>query len=170
VTLFPVGSPVRLEHGKPWKGAITMNGVARSYRDGLLVVERTFTAGGRYDSLGDEKRDGDHGIVEIVPGGWVLRRAYYRADGHLIGELFNIQTPVELRRGVVRYTDLEVDVVRRRDGSVEVVDEDDLRRTVLIGGISPDLAETALVIAHRLADILREGGDWRTADADFRTT
>jgi hypothetical protein len=163
---FPVGSTVRLEHGKPWKGSITMTGLVRGFQDGLLVIERTFAAGGCYDSLGDEKRAGDHGIIEVEPGGWVLRRVYFRGDGQRVGELFNIQTPVELGPGVVRYTDLEVDVVRHGDGRVEVVDEQDLADAVELGGISPDLADRALSIAHRLATILRAGGDWRDADRE----
>jgi predicted RNA-binding protein associated with RNAse of E/G family len=52
---------------------------------------------------------------------------------------------------------------------VEVVDEDDLARAVEIGGISPGLAETALAIARRLAGLLSSGGNWRDADADYRS-
>jgi probable ribonuclease FAU-1 len=168
VSLFPVGSIVRIEHGKPWKRTVSMTGVVRGCENGLLVVERTFAVGGCYDSLGDQKLPGDHGLIEIPWRGWVLRRVYFRADGATIGELYNIQTPVEFRPGLVRYTDLEVDVVRRADGQVEVVDEDDLAHAVDIGGISPSLAEVALTIARRLADLLRSAGDWREADAPYR--
>ena len=108
-----------------------MTGVVKSWEDGLLVIERGFAAGGRYDSLGDEKLPGDHGLVA--------------------------------------YTDLEVDVVRRPDGRVEVVDEDDLARAVEMGGISPGLADIALAIARRLARLLSSGGNWRDADADYRS-
>jgi probable ribonuclease FAU-1 len=168
VSLFPVGSLVRIEHGKPWKRTLTMTGIVKNWSDGLLVLERTFPAGGRYDSLGDEKLAGDHGLVEVVGGSWVLRRVYFRSHGQRIGELYNIQTPVVLQPGLVRYTDLEVDVVRRGDGCVEVVDEEDLASAVELGGISPVLSETALAIAHRLAAILRADGDWREADAAYR--
>jgi hypothetical protein len=168
MSLFPSGSSVRIVHGKPWKGTITMRGIARAYRAGLLTIERTFAPGGRYDSLGDQKLAGDHGIIEVVEGGWVLRRAYFRRDGRLIGELYNVQTPVVFKPGVVEYTDLEVDVIRRADGSVEIVDEDDLAQAVAIGGIMPELADTALTIAGRLAEVLRSGGDWRSADLLFR--
>ena len=167
--MFPVGSIVRIEHGKPWKRTISMTGVVKSWEDGLLVIERGFPAGGHYDSLGDEKRLGDHGLVEVAAGSWVLRRVYFRADGRTIGELYNIQTPAELRPGLVAYTDLEVDVVRRPDGRVEVVDEDDLARAVEMGGISPGLADIALAIARRLARLLSSGGNWRDADADYRS-
>jgi hypothetical protein len=166
--MFPVGSIVRIEHGKPWKRTVCMTGVVRSFENGLLVIERSFAAVGRYDSLGDDKQPGDHGLNEIPGGSWVLRRVYFRSDGRTIGELYNVQTPVEFRPGLVRYTDLEVDVVRRADGRVEVVDEDDLEHAVEIGGISPTLAEAALTIAYRLADLLRSGGDWRDADAAYR--
>ena len=145
--MFPVGSIVRIEHAKPWKHTVCMSGLVRSCENGLLVIERSFPAGGRYDSLGDEKQAGDHGLVEIPGGSWVLRRVYFRADGRTIGELYNIQTPVEFRPGLVRYIDLEVDVVRRADGRVEVVDEDDLEHAV---EIAAEARVQALFLTHHL--------------------
>jgi len=159
---FRTGAPIEIEHGKPWKRTLRMRGRVASYRDGLLVIERHFRPGGRYDSLGDPILAGDYGTVEVREGGWVLRRAYYRADGRLIGELFNIQTPVVFEPGLVRYTDLEIDVVRRPDGQVQVVDEDDLERAVAVGGIAPPLAAQARQVAQRLAAVLQAGGDWCT--------
>jgi hypothetical protein len=158
---MPVGSRVRIEHLKPWKRSLEMSGVVGGWRDGLLVIERTFAAGGRYDSLGDPKLAGDHGLIEVVPGGWVMRRIYFRTDGRLIGELYNIQTPTEIAPGLVRYTDLEVDVVRHGSGRVEVVDIEDLNNAVKLGGVSPALADIAMEIANDLATALRSGGDWR---------
>jgi predicted RNA-binding protein associated with RNAse of E/G family len=105
---------------------------------------------------------GDHGTIEVVDRGWVLRRTYFRADGRTIGELFNIQTPAELSPGRVRYTDLEVDVARFADGRVQIVDEEDLATVVRVGAVAPDLAERAMDLARRLADTLRSGGDWRS--------
>jgi hypothetical protein len=156
-------------HNKPWKGSVVMAATVADWADDVLTLERTFSAGGRYDSLWLPKLAGDWGTIEVIPGGWVLRRAYYRRDGTLIGELYNVQTPTEIGPGVVRYVDLEVDVVRIPDGRVDVVDEADLEAAVRAGGIAPDLAERARMIAHRLADILRAGGDWREADAPFRS-
>jgi hypothetical protein len=160
--LFPIGSRVRIEHAKPWKRTVTMQGTVASFDDGLLVVERRFSAGGRYDTLGDRKLAGDHGTIEVLEGGWVLRRTYYRADGRLIGELYNVQTPAEFRPGLVRYTDLEVDVARYADGRVEVVDVEDLEVVVRAGAIPRELADQALRIAYRLAETLRVGGNWRS--------
>ena len=163
------GARVRVVHAKPWKRTITMSGTVVGWADGVLTLWRAFSAGGTYDSLDRPKQAGDHGTIEVVQGGWVLRRTYQRADGTPIGELYNVQTPAEIGPGGVRYVDLEVDVLRLPDGRVEVVDEADLEAAVQVGGISPAVAETARAIAHRLAEILRAGGDWREADAPFRT-
>jgi hypothetical protein len=163
---FTPGQHVTLEHSKPWKRTTFSSGVVESHSDGVLRILRTFKPGGRYDTLGDRILPGDHGVVEVVEGGWVLRRAYFRADGRLLGELYNIQTPVELLPGRVRYMDLEVDVVQFPDGRVEVVDVQDLETVVKAGAIRAELADKALRIASRLADTLREGGDWREVTED----
>ncbi|MFN8634042.1 MAG: DUF402 domain-containing protein [Chloroflexota bacterium] len=162
---FPTGSRVSIVHAKPWKRTITMRGVATAWDGELLTVQRQFSGGGQYDSLNVPKLNGDWGTVEIPRGSWVLRRAYYRQDGTLVGELFNVQTPPAFADGTVRYVDLEVDVVRLPSGHVAVVDEDELDAAVQLGGIRPHTAARAREIAYRLAEILRSGGDWRTADA-----
>lgn len=150
-----------LEHVKPWKSTIRTTGVVDSWQDGVLTIRRTFKPGGRYDTLGERMLPGDYGTIEVIDQGWVLRRTYFRADGQTVGELFNIQTPAQLSPGRVRYTDLEVDVARFADGRVQVVDEEDLATVVRAGAIAPELAERALDIARRLADVVRAGGDWR---------
>lgn len=137
--------------------------------DGVLVLLRAFVGGGRYDSIGAPILAGDHGTIEVVPGGWVLRRTYARANGEPIGELYNIQTPVQLVGDEVRYLDLEVDVARWPDGRVAIVDLDDLQAVEDAGLLSPDLAQSARDVAAALADILRHGGDWRTADRAYRS-
>lgn len=143
-----------------------MRGTVTAWDGELLTVERQFSGGGIYDSLNLPIRRGDWGTIEVPKGGRLLRRAYYRQDGTLVGELFNVQTPAEIEENVVRYVDLEVDVVRFPDGRVIVVDEDDLRAAVRVGGVTPEVAEQALALAHRLAETLRAGGDWRSAEGD----
>jgi hypothetical protein len=160
-----LGDPAQIVHAKPWKRTITMRGTVAGWDGTLLTVKRTFSGGGTYDSLNLPILRGDWGTIEVPVGGRVLRRAYYRQDGTLVGELFNVQTPAEIEGNVVRYIDLEVDVARFPDGRVLVVDEDDLAAAVRVGGVTPELAEQALVLAYRLAEILTAGGDWRTADA-----
>ena len=138
--------------------------------DGVLVLLRSFGGGGQYDSIGAPILAGDHGTIEVVPGGWVLRRTYARVDGEPIGELYNIQTPVQLVGDEVRYLDLEVDVVRWPDGRVEIVDLGELQAAEDAGLLSADLARTAREVANELAEILRDGGDWRTADQAYRAS
>jgi hypothetical protein len=167
-TLTP-GSRVSIVHAKPWKRTFTMRGTVTSWDGDLLTVERTFSAGGQYDSLDAPKLAGDWGTIDVRRGGWVLRRAYFREDGTLIGELFNIQTPATIDGGCVRYVDLEIDVVRLPGGDVAVVDEAELDEAVRIGGIRPGTAAQARAVAHRLARILRANGDWREADVDQRS-
>ncbi len=162
------GARVVVVHGKPWKRTITMSGVVDSWSDGLLVIRRQFSPGGLYDSLDEPKRAGDYGTIEVAAGSWLLRRTYFRGGGELIGELYNVQTPAELRPGRVEYVDLEVDVVRWPDGRVAVVDEADLEAAVRAGGITPELAATAREIASELATTLDRGGDWRAADPGQR--
>jgi hypothetical protein len=162
------GSAVRICHAKPGRPTLTMRATVGGWVDGVLVLLRTFVGGGRYDSLGAPILPGDHGTVEVVPGSWVLRRTYSRSDDALIGELFNVQTPVQLVGQEVRYLDLEVDVMRFPDGRVEIVDLDDLAEVERRGLISAELAQSARAIASELAEIVRRGGDWRTADQAYR--
>jgi Protein of unknown function (DUF402) len=163
------GSMVSIVHAKPWARTLTMRGTVRSWDGDLLTVERTFSAGGQYDSLNAPKLAGDWGTIEVRRGGWVLRRAYFRQDGTLIGELFNIQTPATIDDRGVRYVDLEIDVVRLPVGHVALVDEADLDKAVRIGGIRPETAAQARAVARRLAQILRANGDWRNTDVDQRS-
>ena len=163
---FTVGAPVGIVHAKPWKRTITMRGRVIGWDGQLLTVRREFSGGGQYDSLNVPKLSGDWGTIEVPRSGRVLRRAYYRHNGTLVGELFNIQTPADLRGGRVHYIDLEVDVVRWPGGCVSVVDQDDLKAAVRVGGITQEVADQALELARQLAAILREDGDWRTADPE----
>lgn len=155
------GVPIKIVHSKPWKHDVYARGTVERFRNDLLTVRRTFRGGGSYDSLNLPKRDGDWGRVEIVPGGTVLRRTYYRRDDTLIGELYNIQTPVELRPGEVHYVDLEVDVVRRPDGSVSIVDLEELEDLERSGRYPPEITNGARAIANRLAEVLRASGSWQ---------
>jgi probable ribonuclease FAU-1 len=161
---------VRVCHAKPGGRTVTTRCTVGGWAEGVLVLLRTFLGGGRYDSIGAPILAGDNGTIEVVPGGWVLRRTYARAGGEPIGELYNIQTPVQLAGDEVRYLDLEVDVVRWPDGRVAIVDLDELEQVEHRGLISAQLAATARGVADALAEVLRQGGDWRTADQAYRAS
>ena len=151
------GRTVEVWHGKARGGFSWQGTLARLVPGEVLVLARRFRGRGTYDSLDLPKLEGDHGTVELYEGRWWGRRRYFRADGALIGEIYNIHTPPELYPDGVRYLDLEVDVVRRPDGGVALVDEEELRRKVEGGLIPEALALRALEEARSLAEGLGRG-------------
>jgi len=155
------GATIKVVHAKPWKRDVVAQATVESLVGGLLTVRRSFRAGGSYDSLRLPKAEGDWGKIEILDGGSILRRTYYRANGDAIGELFNIQTPVEVGPVRVWYVDLEVDVVRTAEGRVTLVDLDELGQLAESGAMSLTVPERARAIADELANALNAGCDWR---------
>ncbi|HEX5415325.1 MAG TPA: DUF402 domain-containing protein [Chloroflexota bacterium] len=160
-TLVP-GAPLKIVHAKPWKRDVVAPATVEAFSDGFLIARRSFRGGGYYDSLREPKCDGDWGHVEMVAGGSVLRRVYYRENGDPIGELFNIQTPVEIGPNRVWYVDLEVDVVRTAEGRVTLVDLDELSQLADSGAMRLTVPERARAIADELARTLSAGLDWRS--------
>jgi hypothetical protein len=144
-------------HVKISGGELPLRGRIQNFAGGLLTIERAFSPGGRYDTLDIPKLRGDSGTLELPEGGCVCRRTYRRASGEALGELYNISTPVELGPDAARYVDLEVDVARFPDGRVEVVDIDQLQARVQEGYITRALADRAVRLAERLAELLRDG-------------
>jgi hypothetical protein len=151
------GMPLPIRHVKPDGRAYDLRGRFGCWRNGLLVLERRFRGGGLYDSLNLPKREGDFGLLEVCEGSWISRRAYFRADGTLLGELYNIGTPAELYPDHVRYLDLEVDVLWLPGQPPEVIDQDDLEQQLLAGNISPRLGEHARRLAREVQQALDEG-------------
>jgi hypothetical protein len=151
------GMSLPIRHVKPDGRAYDLRGRFGCWRDGLLVLERRFRGGGAYDSLNLPKREGDYGLLEVCEGSWVSRRAYFRGDGTLLGELYNIGTPAELYPDHVRYLDLEVDVLHLPGGPPRVIDQDDLEEQLQAGNISPRLGEHATRLADEVHRALIEG-------------
>ncbi|WNG43141.1 DUF402 domain-containing protein [Archangium minus] len=160
--LYRKGQPITVHHGKPWKPGrlIQMRGHVASFDGELVRMTRRFQSPGRpYDGLFATQRRGDHGTIELPRGGWVARRRYLRQSGSLIGELYNIQTPVQLLPGEVRYVDLEIDVayLPHRPERVQVQDVAEMEEAVARGHIPGEVAEVAREVAEELA---RRLGAW----------
>lgn len=161
MTVMRPGQWVTVQHQKPWKRGqpVQMRGMVTAVEGDFVRLHRLFHAPGRaYDGIRTCQAVGDWGTIEVVQGGWIARRRYFRADGELLGELYNVQTPTTFHPGEVRYVDLEIDVaVESFNGRrVDVQDEDDLARTVRAGHIRPELAEVARRISYELAERLTD--------------
>lgn len=83
-----------------------------------------------------------HGFVSLVPrDGWWEAEFY---ASHPDWEVYvNIGTPCELSPERIRQVDLDLDVVRRRDGAVEVLDEDEFADHQIRYGYPPQLTDAA---------------------------
>jgi hypothetical protein len=128
------------------------------FKERKLKLKRSkFKGRSKYDGLNLEKREGDYAITETKEGDWFYKHTYLRENGELIGWYFNVNTPVEFYPDRIRYVDLEIDVVARPGGRVEVIDELILERQVKAGFISERLQEKARQVAYELRSELLKG-------------
>ncbi len=140
----------RLEHVRPsGKLMRPREGAIRSMKEDRIVFRRGFSSG-RYDGLDLMIRKGDYGLTEFREGGWYLKHAYFSKEHLLIGEYFNINTPVELYPYGARYVDLEVDVIRRAGEEAFVIDREKLDILSQKGCIGKELASKVLHTAEQI--------------------
>ncbi|MEM2947852.1 MAG: DUF402 domain-containing protein, partial [Candidatus Bathyarchaeia archaeon] len=140
---FPeVGSTVDVEHVK-LSGAILLLGqaIVEAINSKELRYTRTIRADGFYDGLGVVKEAGDRAISETKLGKWYIITNYFSKDELWKGAYININTPVEVYPGAVRYIDLEVDVCIRPDGETKVLDMEKLEKALEKGVVSEALFE-----------------------------
>jgi protein associated with RNAse G/E len=125
----------------------------------LVLKRRKFKGRSKYDGLNVEKREGDYAITEVKEGDWFYKHTYLRGNEELIGWYFNVNTPVEFYPDRIRYVDLDVDVVVRLGGEVEVIDEPILERKVQEGFLNERLRERAIQVAYELrSKLVVQGG------------
>ncbi|WP_247002630.1 DUF402 domain-containing protein [Halosolutus gelatinilyticus] len=143
------GDRLEIDHGKPDGRLISLGRgeVTARDADGSMTVERSMRGGGTYDALDVPKEDGDVAVTKFREGRWWYPTTYKSADGAAKGTYVNVCTPVELFPDCARYVDLYVDVIKRPDGSVAIVDEDELEDAVADGLVAEDLAEKATTVA-----------------------
>jgi hypothetical protein len=121
----------------------------------LILTRKKFTGRHRYDGLNLPKHEGDYAVTEITEGSLFYRHSYFRHDGRLIGDYYNINTPIEFYPDKIRYVDLEIDVVRWPDGKIEIIDEEDLNQYAASCHLSNELFEKALETARNITDKIR---------------
>jgi hypothetical protein len=143
------GERVAIAHGKPDGREIVLGRgeVSTIDPDGTLVLRREMSSRGVYDGIGTDRRAGDVAITRFKEGRWWYQTRYRSADGEPRGTYVNVCAPVELFPDAVRYVDLYVDVVKRPDGTVERVDDDELDAAVAEGLVSDPLTSKARSVA-----------------------
>lgn len=101
----------------------------------------------------------DHGFVMLIPTGtwWT---AIFNDDAHPRTEIYcDIGTVPEWRDGEVTMVDLDLDVVRGRDGRVEIVDQDEFAEHRVRYGYPPEIIDGAERAAGWLRDRLEGAAD-----------
>ncbi|MGQ3328726.1 DUF402 domain-containing protein [Halorubrum sp. FL23] len=150
------GDAIRLEHGKPDGRLITLGEATVTAVDaeGSVTVEREMTGGGTYDGLDVPREAGDVAETSLKEGRWWYPTTYRGRDGTVRGTYVNVCTPVEVFPDAARYVDLHVDVMKHPDGTVERVDDDELRDAEAAGTVPASLAEKARSVATALENAL----------------
>jgi len=151
-----VGDRIPLHHGKPDGRTITLGQatVQDLDADGSVTLEREMGSSGTYDGLETTRERGDRATTKIVEGRWWYPTMYRSAEGDYRGTYVNVCTPVEVFPDGVRYVDLHVDVVKRPDGSVERLDDDELDAAEAEGYVPPKLAKKARDVADAVEGAL----------------
>ncbi|PCR92429.1 DUF402 domain-containing protein [Natrinema ejinorense] len=144
------GDRLEIGHGKPDGRCISLGrGEVTDWEpEGKLTLERSMRGGGSYDALGVPKESGDVAVTKFREGRWWYPTTYKDASGAAKGTYVNVCTPVELFPDCARYVDLYVDVIRGADGTVEIVDADELEAAVDDGLVSEALSEKAMDVAE----------------------
>lgn len=144
------GDRIPIRHGKP-DGRLFALGrgeVVEYDPEGTVTVHREMQSSGRYDALDTPREPGDVAITKLTEGRWWYPTVYRGSDGDRKGTYVNVCTPVELFPNGARYVDLHVDVIRRPDGTVERVDDDELAAAVDAGHLDDTLAKKARSVAE----------------------
>lgn len=93
---------------------------------------------------------------------------FHRADGTFTGVYANLLTPVQIQGDTWHTTDLCLDVWAGADGTVEILDEDELAEAVQKGWIDTATGEATRAQADALAEEARNGS-WPPQHIDYWT-
>ncbi|MFB6109847.1 MAG: DUF402 domain-containing protein [Halodesulfurarchaeum sp.] len=151
------GDTVRIVHTKPTgeefalgRGAVTDRTVEKE----RVTVERELSSSGTYDALETRREPGDVATTRFAEGRWWYPTVYRGETGEPKGTYVNVATPIEVFPDAIRYVDLYVDVIKRPDGTVVIVDREELDAATDEGHVPEPVAERAIDVAERVASIL----------------
>ena len=145
---------VTIVHRKPDGAEIRIKGARIVSRGEHITLYRELSGRGTYDGLNMPIEPGDYAITRVYPGERYVIHEYYSKDGTLKGIYANVNTPPEFMPGVIRYTDLYVDVVMRSGEEPRIIDVEELESRLDRGLISRELYEKAMEVAKNLIERL----------------
>ncbi len=140
-----VGSRLEFEHRKLDGTILKLNpGVVEAIDSDFLTVRRRISGSGFYDGLEVAKEPGDYALTRFKPGDWLIEHMYFSSRGEFKGVYVNINTPVEVVKGLVRYVDLAVDVSAKPGEEPKVLDMDELEEFYEKGVVQEPIFSSAL--------------------------
>ena len=147
-----IGDRVRLLHGKPDGSCIQLGTGTVTHRPqaAAITVERQLSAGGMLDALDVPIEHGDRAETTYVEGECYAPTVYRDKEENRKGTYVNINSPIEILPDRIWYTDLYIDVIKDADGSVRIVDEDELEAAHK----SDILSATTVTKARKIANTL----------------
>ena len=109
-----------------------------------------------YNGIGAIKEAGDYTILNCRLGDWIIMTEYFSKSNQSKGIYWNINTPIELYLNPFRiqYVDLEIDIVKRENGEIQILDEEKLERVSKENYLSEKLKQCALDKAYNLKKTL----------------
>lgn len=151
-----IGEELSIRHGKPTGEAYDLGSgeVVDRDGDGQIGLRREITSSGTYDALGTDRTPGDAAYTTVMAGRWWYPTVYRAADGTNKGTYVNIGTPLEVFPDRVRYMDLYIDVIKEPDGTVGLVDADELAVAVDDDIVSQAVADRAREVAQSIENAL----------------
>ncbi len=119
---------------KIWTGGVL------SESDELVVMVARFEKTVKHNDLGVIE-EGTVSFEHFWLDRWYNVFRFHRPDGTLLAHYVNIAMPAEIDGDVLSYIDLDIDVIRWADGSVEVLDRDDFEKNQVKYSYPPDVID-----------------------------
>ncbi|MBD3226774.1 MAG: DUF402 domain-containing protein [Candidatus Lokiarchaeota archaeon] len=127
--------------------------------DGKFKIIRYFKGNSNklYDGLRVPMESGDYGETEMQLGEhYYFKTTYFNKDHEMKGIYYNINTPIEIYQNMVRYVDLEVDVISMPDGKIRVEDKELLDSFYINGYINLELKNIATDTVKMIVEDLKK--------------
>ena len=120
---------------------------------GYCRLKRIFKKPGMFDGLNVRKEPGDYDIMEFSHGLPIILHRYYGRDGSFKGIYVNLNTPPDIGRNLIRYIDMEIDVVSV-GGEAKIIDVEKLEKACDLGIVNENVKEYYLNLAKRIKGFL----------------